>query len=135
MLKRAWKKIVGVVLLPSGLGGAFLGLALFQLESGNNRIAGVVVGWLYGVSVWGLMRLLPVAPGWTWLAGVFAGPIPIALLMPAGTPTDERGVILLGALVGGLLGLLESAHARRRGARPAVPPAGLAQPTPGESAP
>jgi hypothetical protein len=112
-LQRAWARLVGVLLLPAGLGGAFLGLALFQLGEGGNRIAGLVVGWLYGISVAGLMRLLPVPPGWYWLAGIFAGPIPIALLMSNGTPANERGVILVGALVGLLLGLLESASARR----------------------
>ena len=113
MLRRAWKKVAGVLCLPSGIGGAFLGLALFQLGPGGHRIAGLVVGWLYGISVWGLMRLLPVPRGWSWLAGIFAGPIPLALLMPNGNTADERGVILVGAVVGLLLGLLEVAHARR----------------------
>jgi hypothetical protein len=124
MLARARKQVVRVLLLPSGIGGAFLGLTLFQLNAGSHRIAGLVVGWLYGITVLVLMRLLPVPAGWYWLAGMFAGPLPIALLMPAGTPADERGVILLGALLGLLLGLLEVAHARRSRAsalRPAAP--------------
>src|SRR5262245_10119178 len=123
--ERVWKRVNRVLLGPSGLGGACLGLALFQMNPGANRLAGILVGWLYGLSVWGLMRLLPVAPRWTWLAGVFAGPIPIALLMPSSTPADERGVILFGSLLGALLGLLETAHGRRSGAaRACVPPAG-----------
>ncbi|NOT30376.1 MAG: hypothetical protein HOP15_08000 [Planctomycetes bacterium] len=122
MLKRAWKKTVAMLLVPSGLGGAFLGLALFQMNPGSNRLAGLVVGWLYGISVWGLMRVLSVAPAWAWLAGIFAGPIPIALLMPRDTPAGERGVILIGALLGCLLGLLEMAHSRRSArAGPAAP--------------
>ncbi len=124
MWKRAWKKIAGVLLTPSGLGGACLGLTVFQLNPGGQRLAGIVVGWLYGISVWGLARLLPVGPGWAWLSGLIVGPIPLALLMPADTPAVERGVILLGALVGCLLGLLEVAHARRA-TRPPVPPARL----------
>src|SRR5262245_37918435 len=127
--ERAWRRVNRVLLGPSGLGGAFLGLALFQMNPGANRLAGILVGWLYGVSVWGLMRLLPVAPGWTWLAGIFAGPIPIALLMPSGTPAEERGVILFGSLLGGLLGLLEVAHGRRSAAAHAdVPRAGAEPP-------
>ncbi|MSR62766.1 MAG: hypothetical protein EXS08_10025 [Planctomycetes bacterium] len=101
-----------MLLLPSGIGGAFLGLAVFQLGEGGNRFAGILVGWLYGISVAGLIRLLPVSPGWYWLAGIFAGPIPIALLLSDGTPAGERGVIVVGAAVGGLLGLLETAHWR-----------------------
>lgn len=113
MLKRAWMRIVRVALLPAGVGGAFLGLTLLQLNPGSHRLAGLVVGWLYGISVWGLMRLFSFGPNWAWLAGILAGPIPFALLLPGDTPASERGVILLGCLTGGLLGLLEVAHARR----------------------
>jgi hypothetical protein len=112
-MKRLARKIGNVLRLPAGVGGAFLGLAVFQLGAGNNRLAGLVVGWLYGVSVWGLMRGLSVPAGWSWLAGFFAGPVPIALLLPGDTPSDDRGVIVLGCVFGCLLGLLETAHARR----------------------
>lgn len=111
-LQPTWKRAAGVLLWPSGIGGAFLGLTMFQLGEGGNRFGGILVGWLYGASLMGLMRLVPVGPGWYWLAGIFAGPIPIALVMPDGTPANERGVILAGALFGLLLGLLETAHWR-----------------------
>lgn len=113
LLKRAWNRSLRVARLPAGLGGAFLGLTLFQLNPGSNRLAGLVVGWLYGISVWGLMRVFPIGPRWTWLAGILAGPIPFALLMPTDTPAAERSVILLGCLAGGLLGLLEVACSGR----------------------
>src|SRR5262249_13774297 len=92
-----------------------LGLAAFQLSEGHHRLAGLVVGWLYGVSVWGLTRLLAVGRRWTWLAGMLAGPVPIALLVPGHTPASERGVILLGVPLRLLLGLPEVARARRSG--------------------
>ena len=128
-----------MLLLPSGVGGAFLGLTLFQMGEGSHRIQGLVVGWLYGISVWGLMRVLPVPRGRFWLGGIFAGPIPVALLMPTGTPEEERGVILVFCLVGCLLGMLEDAHAKRcalrdsaGGPRAAVPagtePSGRGEP-------
>jgi len=127
-----WKRIAGCLVLPSGVGGAFLGLALFQLGEGGNRFGGIVVGWLYGVAVAGLIRCLSVPSGWYWLAGLFAGPIPFALLTPDSTPAKERGVILVGALLGLLIGLLETAHARRAGAaRSALPPGPLPAADPG----
>ena len=125
MLKRVRHKAAGVLFSGAGIGGAFLGLVTFQLNEGHHRLAGLVVGWLYGVSVWGLMRLLAVGPRWSWLAGILAGPVPIALLLPDPTPASERGVILLGVPLGLLLGLLVVARAHRsaNGAVPAVPSA------------
>ena len=131
MLGRLWKRIVGVLLLPSGIGGAFLGLALLPTDAGHHRLGSLLVGWLYGISVWGLMRLLSVPRGWSWLAGIFAGPIPVAVLMPGDVAAEERaGAILFGCVIGCLLGLLEGVSTRRGGSveharAPFADPAGL----------
>jgi hypothetical protein len=116
---RHWaKRIGGWLATPSGLTGGFLGAATVAAQPGANGIPGLVLGWLYGVVVGGLLRLFRVPPGAYPLTGFLAGPVPIALLMPAGAPTTDRGVIWLGFLAGLLIGLVEWAHALRPQARP-----------------
>ena len=96
--------------------------ALFVLALGRTldpsgeapRWALFLIGWLYGVCVYALLRLFRIAPwGYPWL-GLFVGPVPASvLLMNQNTPSDERGgVWLLSALVGLLLGIIEWARVR-----------------------
>lgn len=121
LTRRALRSTREVLLLPAGVGGAMLGLSLSQLDEANNWFAGLVVGWLYGMAVRGLMRLFGLPRSWSWLVGLFAGPVPLALLIQADAPAQDRGgVILVGALLGLLLGLLEAAHGRTT--RPAIIP-------------
>ena len=81
---------------------------------------GLVIGWLYGVVVGGALRLFRVPPGAFPLIGFLVGPLPIALLMPAGAGADARGLVWLGALAGLVIGLVEWGASR---VRPAAAPA------------
>jgi len=111
-------------LLPSALAGGFMLLSLGRAaEPSASRIGLLVVGALIGVSVCGLIRLFRVT-GWGLpLAGFFAGPVPTALVLTDSSGPDERGgLILVAALFGVLIGLLEWARIRRPAA--IDPPAG-----------
>ena len=79
-----------------------------------------LIGWLYGICVYALLRLFRVAPwGYPWL-GLFVGPVPATvLLMNQDTPSEERGgVWVLSALLGLLLGIIEWARVRALPAEP-----------------
>jgi hypothetical protein len=113
-------KLLRLVATPCGLAGAFLGATLAGLMPSGTGLLGLVVGWLYGIVVGGLMRLFRV-PRWAYpLIGLLCGPVPLAVLMKSTSTEDERGAVLLGLLAGLALGFVEWAHASFR----ARPPAG-----------
>jgi hypothetical protein len=109
------RRVVGWLLAPAGLTGAFAGAALVAAQPGGIGLSGLVVGWLYGIVVGGAMRLFRVPAGALPLVGLLAGPLPIALLLPAEAALDARGLVWVGAFVGLLIGLVEWASARASG--------------------
>lgn len=108
------KKLRRLLTRPSALAGALLGAAIVAAQPGGAGLLGLVLGWLYGLVVGGLMRLFAVPAGAMPLTGLLAGPLPFALLMPASAGQDERGLIWVGMLAGLVLGCVEWAHARHR---------------------
>ncbi len=113
-MRKLWAFLGG--LTPSALAGAFFLLTLGRVtEPGQaNRLALLLLGGLYGVGVVGLIRLFRVAP-WAYpLAGLFCGPVPLALVLNRNMGGDERGGLwILSALLGLLIGALEWARVRR----------------------
>jgi hypothetical protein len=88
------------------------------MDPGEGRIGPFVVGAFYGTVVLGLIRLFPIAR-WAYpLAGLLAGPVPLALLLRNDDlNADERGGFwLLTTLLGLAIGLLEltRTHPARR---------------------
>ncbi|HEX6882906.1 MAG TPA: hypothetical protein VF530_05965 [Planctomycetota bacterium] len=115
-LKSAGRRLAEWIRIPSGLAGGCLGATVVAAQPGGTGLPGFVIGWLYGVVVGGALRLFRVPPGVYPLAGLLAGPLPIALLMPAGAGADARGLVWLGALAGLVIGLVEWGASRARGA-------------------
>ena len=109
------KRITRVLTRPSALAGACLGAAIVAAQPGGTGLVGLILGWLYGVVVSGLVRLFRVPPGAAPLVGLLVGPLPFALLMPIGASQDERGLIWVGMIAGLVLGCVEWAHARHPG--------------------
>lgn len=111
-------------LMPTGLAGAFLALTVGRVSAPGetSRIVLLILGWLYGVAVIGLLRLIPVSPWCYPWVGMIVGPVPFALLVNAGAEDGERGMLWLAtALVGFLLGLIEwGRESRVRARRPLV---------------
>lgn len=107
---------------PSVLAGAFFSLALFRGEGDEGgRLGALILGALYGLSVLGLLRLFRTRSFGYLVAGMIAGPVPMALLLPAPLPEAERGgAWLVTALLGFCVGALE--WARVRSAAPADAP-------------
>jgi hypothetical protein len=120
-MKSALRRLGSWILLPSGLAGGFLGAAIVAAQPGGTGLPGLLVGWLYGVVVGGAIRLFRIPPGAYPLAGLLAGPLPIALLTPIGAGGDARGLVWLGGIAGILIGLVEWAAARHGSARAARP--------------
>ena len=110
------RRIAGWMLLPAGLAGGCFGAAVVAGQPGGTGFPGLVVGWLYGVVVGGALRLFKVPPGAYPLAGLLAGPLPIALLTPTDAANDARGLVWLGAIAGLVIGLVEWAASRHAGA-------------------
>ena len=68
------------------------------------------------MAILGLIRLFRIAPWGYPLAGLFAGPVRLALFFDAkNTAGDRGGAWLLGAVLGLLIGALEWARVRRTG--------------------
>ncbi len=112
---RRTRKFLGT-LMPAGLAGAFLFLAAVRVNepAQSNRFGLLLVGWLYGIGVLGLIRLFHVAPWCYPWVGLVAGPVPLALFLNSGASSDERAGLWLGtALVGFLVGLIEWGRVRR----------------------
>ena len=116
-MKLSLRRVAAWLRLPSGLAGGFLGAAVVAGQPGGTGLPGLVIGWLYGVVVGGTLRLFRVPPGAYPLAGVLAGPLPIALLTPVGAGADARGLVWLGAIAGLVIGLVEWAASRHPGSR------------------
>lgn len=114
-MRAGLRRVAGWVLLPSGLAGGFLGAAVVAGQPGGTGLPGLVVGWLYGVVVGGAIRLFRVPPGAYPLAGLLAGPLPIALLTPVDAAADARGLVWLGGIAGLVIGLVEWAASRLSG--------------------
>ena len=115
-LARGGRRFFGSV-MPAGLAGAFLFLTLCRAANPTADWLGALIlasisGWLYGVGVLGLVRLFRVARWALPLAGLLAGPVPLALLFQGGKDSgdDRIGLCVLAALLGILIGLLEWAH-------------------------
>lgn len=115
MLKRWWKKARAILAAPSGLAGAFFTTILFNLVSEQgNPVGGLLIGWIYGVAVGGLMRLFRVKSGALPLVGLLCGPVPFLILFSAASSLEDRGgAVLSSALLGLVIGLLEWARQRR----------------------
>lgn len=93
--------VVGRVSDPSAGAKALLALAL--------------LGALYGLGVLGLMRVFGVQRWGLAVAGLLAGPVPAVVFLTAQTPAEDRGgLLVLGALLGLFLGLLEWNRTTRR---------------------
>ena len=113
-MRDALRRIVRVLTLPSPLAGAMLGATLAGISPGGTGFPGLVVGWLYGIVVCALVRVFRVPVGAYPLAGLIAGPVPFALLMPPGASEADRSVIWVGLFAGLILGCVEWAHAVHR---------------------
>ena len=97
----------GTAMLAGGLFAVFVGR--MGPETGRAHVPLLLVfGAVYGLAVLGLMRLFGTRKGGHAVAGLLAGPLPAALLLGAAEGQEERGGLLLaGALLGLLIGLLE----------------------------
>ncbi len=126
-MKSVMRKVGRVLTRPSALGGAFLGAALVAAQPEGTGLLGLILGWLYGVIVGGLLRLFRVPAGAYPLIGLISGPLPFALLMPVSASQDERGLIWVGMLAGLVLGCVEWAHARYLAAREMPPGSGRSE--------
>ena len=104
---RLLKKSLSLLRTPSGLAGACFGATVLALAPGGVGGVGLVVGWLYGVVVGGLLRLFRV-PAWSypWL-GLVVGPVPLAFFIGADESGDARGIVVLGILGGLVVGFVE----------------------------
>jgi len=104
---RFFRKLIGILRTPSGLAGAFLGATILALAPGGVGLHGLVVGWLYGVVVAGLLRLFR-GPAWANpLLGLFVGPVPLAIFIGGDVSGDARGIVVLGVLAGLVIGFVE----------------------------
>ncbi len=109
---KPWKRDAG----PSsgGWSTAVLAGAFFFLATGRiadptqtQRLALLVMGALYGLAVLGLLRLFRVRGFGLVVAGMLAGPVPLALLMPVPENPADIGILWLAAVLGALIGALE----------------------------
>jgi hypothetical protein len=91
-------------------------------QPGGNGLPGLIVGWLYGLVVGGVVRLFRVPAPVFPLAGLLAGPLPVAVLMPDTATAEARGLIGAAALAGLVIGLIEWAVSRRMRASSAGEP-------------
>jgi len=104
---RLLRKCFTLLRTPSGLAGAFFGATVLALAPGGTGVVGLIVGWLYGVVVGGLLRLFRV-PVWTYpLLGLIVGPLPLAVLIGPDVSGDGRGIVMLGVLGGLVVGFVE----------------------------
>jgi len=91
-----------------------------------SRLGLLLLGGLFGVAMVALIRLFRIAPwGYPW-AGLVSGLVPPGLFFGSGGTGDERGgFLLISAVLGVLIGLLEWARVRApRRADPNVQGAG-----------
>jgi hypothetical protein len=121
-MKSVARRLVEWIRIPSGLTGGCLGAMVVAVQPSGTGLPGFLIGWLYGVVVGAGLRLFRVPPGAFPLAGLLAGPLPIALLMPVGAAVEARGLVWLGALAGLVIGLVEWAVSRHAAARGSAAP-------------
>jgi len=107
-------------LMPAGLTGAFVALCFRLGEPGQpNRMALLLVGWIYGVAVLGLIRLFRVRPGLYPLVGFLCGPVPLALIAQGDMdPGGLGGGAAVAAVGGAIVGAVEWGRLRRRDLEP-----------------
>jgi hypothetical protein len=97
----------------AALAGACLWLSFGIVDHpGLGRgLAFALCGSLHGIAVHGLLRLFPVRRWALPLAGLLCGPVPLAAVLALGRQAEERGgVLVLAALIGLWIGLLEAAR-------------------------
>lgn len=111
-MQNPMKRIGQVLTRPAALAGAFLGAALVAAQPGGTGLVGLLLGWLYGLVVGGLLRSFRVPSAAYPLTGLLSGPLPFALLMPVSASQDARGLVWVGMLAGLVLGCVEWARAR-----------------------
>lgn len=96
---------------PAGMTGALAGFVLVGIEEGVLAgLPGLLIGWLYGYAVLGLIRAFRVTPGFYWLVGILCGPVPAVFLVGGMDKEDRGGVVVLTALFGLVVGLIEWGH-------------------------
>lgn len=95
----------------AGLAGALVCLTVFAQQEGQSHVAHLLVGWLYGVGVLGLIRLFQVA-SWAYpIVGLLCGPAPLAVLTARqASAEDWGGAMAVTVLLGLVIGLLEAAR-------------------------
>ena len=102
-------------LMPAGMIGAFVALGVRLGAAEQNRLGLLVVGWLYGVGVVGLIRLFRVAPWGYPFVGAICCPVPAALLVVVPGMEEQEGVgtwVVL-AIGGVVVGFVEWARLSR----------------------
>lgn len=113
-----WRKILALLGSPASLTGLCTGFALGGIEGGlGGGLAGALIGALYALAVLGLIRCFRIVPGLYWAAGLVCGPVPLVLVSQDVSKEDVGGLLLLAALFGALVGLIEWAHARHSAGR------------------
>ena len=94
----------------AALAGAFFFLATGRVAdpTQTQRLALLAMGALYGLAVLGLLRLFRVRAFGLVVAGLLAGPVPLAVLTPVPENPQDLGVLWLAAAVlGALIGTLD----------------------------
>ncbi len=111
---RSWFAGFGTAIWTGGFTALWMRL-LEKSDQAPNPIGVFVLGALYGLAVLGLVRLVGAKTWGLPIAGVIAGPAPVALLAAASAPQSDRGAMLvIGALLGLFIGLLDWNRASRR---------------------
>ena len=101
-------------LVPAALAGGLFLMAVGRANDPSlSRWGLFLLGALFGVAISGLIRLFRIAPwGYPW-AGLFCGLAPPGIFFDSkGGQEDRGGFLLVAALLGFLLGLIEWARAR-----------------------
>ena len=95
----------------AGLTGGFLALMVAANSAEGWLLVVLLIGWLYGVAVLGLIRLFRVAR-WAYpLVGILCGPVPAGILFARSVSEEQWGGTLVLTAVGGLfVGTIEAAR-------------------------
>lgn len=103
---------VARALLPSAMAGGFFLLSIGRANDPSlSRLGLLLLGGLLGVAITGLIRLFRVARwGYPWV-GLFCGlALPGILFGADGGSEDRAGFLLVAALLGAFLGVIEWAR-------------------------
>jgi hypothetical protein len=99
---------------PAGMTGALSGFVLTGVGDGlPSAFLGLLIGWLYGYAVLGLIRAFRVSPSFYWLVGILCGPVPFVFLAGGVAKEDRGGIVVLTAVFGLVVGLVEWGHRLR----------------------